>query len=79
MPPLHHLGQVIGHQLETLHLEQEKSGHFHVHDHHFRPPTLLLSLFPNFQSVAWLSITLGLNDQVSVHVSLKLKTSDLLL
>lgn len=34
MPLLHHLGQVIGHQLESLHPEREKSGHFRVHDHH---------------------------------------------
>lgn len=63
-PLLRHLGQVVGNQLESLHLQQEKSGRFHIYDHHCLPYTLLPSLFPNLQSVAWLSITLSLDDQV---------------
>ena len=76
VPLLRHLGQVVGQQLESLHLQQEQSGSFRVHDHHCLPPTLLPSLFPNLQSVAWLSVPLSLNDQVGVHVSLKLKIPD---
>jgi len=78
-PLLHHLGQMVGNQLESLHLQQGKSGHFRVYEHHCLPPTFLPSLFPNLQSVAWLSIALitpSLNDQVGIRVRLVLKTSD---
>jgi hypothetical protein len=68
-PLLYHLSQVVGNQLESLHLQQEKSGRFCVYDHHCLPPTLLPSLFPNLQSVAWLDITLISNDQVGVRVT----------
>ena len=71
-----HLGQVVGNQLPTLHFQQENSNHFHIYDRHCLPHTLLPSQFPNLQSVAWLSITLSLKDQVSVHVCLILKTPD---
>ena len=77
MPLLRHLGQVVGNRLESLHFQQETSGRFHIYDHHCLPHTLLPSLFPNLQSVAWLSITLQLNDQVCACVWLIMKTPDL--
>jgi len=76
-PLLYHLGQAVGNQLESLHLQQERSGRFCIHDHHCLPPTLLPSLFPNLQSVAWLGITLSLSDQVGARISLSSKTPDL--
>jgi hypothetical protein len=77
-PLLRHLGQIVGDQLETLQVQQEKSGRFCVYDHHCLPPSLLPSLFPNLQSVAWLSVSLASGDQVGTRFSITLETSDLL-
>ena len=75
-PLLRHLGEIVGDQLESLHLQQEQSGRLRVYDHHCLPPTLLPSLFPNLQSVAWLSITLCENDSVGARVSLVVTASN---